>query len=78
MGWRRHSLGGKQIHDVVDDLYRTHIDVEVEAEFKRGPYDGTRSVDTKHFRIVGVRNEDVDDYHLYITDPHEKSFSRQI
>ncbi len=36
--WRGDAirLEGKQIQDVVDDLYRTYIDVEVEAEFKRG------------------------------------------
>ena len=61
-------LEGKQIHDVVDDLYRTYIDVEVEAEFKRGPYNGTRSLDTKRFRVVGVCNEDADDHHLFITN----------
>jgi len=73
--WRGDAirLEGKQIHDVVDDLYRTYIDVEVEAEFKRGPYNGTRSVDTKQFRVVDVRNEDADDYHLYITNlPREE------
>jgi len=67
-------LEGKQIHDVVDDLYRTYIDVEVEAEFKRGPYNGTRSLDTKRFRVVGVRNEDADDYHLYITNLPREEF----
>jgi len=34
--WRGNAihLEGKKIHDVVDDLYRTYIDGEVEAEFK--------------------------------------------
>ena len=34
--WRGDAirLGGKKIQNVVDDLYRTYIDVEVEAEFK--------------------------------------------
>ncbi len=67
-------LEGKQIHDVVDDLYRTYIDVEVEAEFKRGRYNGTRSVDTKRFRIVGVLVADADDYHLYITNLPREEF----
>ena len=74
--WRGDAirLEGKQIQDVVDDLYRTYIDVEVEAEFKRGPYNGTCSVDTKQFRVVGVRNKDADDYHLYITNLPRKEF----
>ena len=67
--WRGRAipLEGSQIHDVVDDLHREYIDVEVEAEFKRGQYEGTRSLDTKRFRVVGVRDGDADDYHLYIT-----------
>jgi len=55
MARARHSLEGKQIQDVVDDLSRQYIDVEVEAEFKRGQYEGTRSLDTKRFRVVGVQ-----------------------
>ena len=75
--WRGRAipLEGKQIHDVVGDLHRQYIDVAVEAEFKRGPYEGTRSVDTKQFRVVGVRNEDADDYHLYITNLTREEFS---
>jgi len=47
--WRGRAipLEGKQIHDVVNDLSRKYIDVEVEAEFKRGQYEGTRSLATK-------------------------------
>jgi len=48
--------------------------VEVEVEFKRGPYNGTRSLDTKRFRVVGVRNEDADDYHLYVTNLSREEF----
>jgi putative transposase len=68
--WRGRAipLEGEQIHDIVGDLHRTYIDVEVEVEFKRGPYEGTRSLDTKRFRVVGVRDVDADDYHLYITN----------
>jgi IS4 transposase len=51
------------------------MDVEVEVGFKRGLYDGTRSLDTKRFRVVGVRNEDIDDYHLYVTNLTKKEFS---
>jgi len=66
-------LEGEKIRDVVDGLYRKYIDVEMEAEFKRGKYNGTRSLDTKRFRAVGVRDED-ENYHLYITNlPHEES-----
>ena len=53
---------------------RKYIDVEVEAEFKRGQYEGTRSLDTKRFRVVGVRDEDADDYLLYITNLPREEF----
>jgi len=74
--WRGRAipLEGKQIHDVVDDLSRRYIDVGVEVEFKRGQYEGTRSLDTKRFRVVGVRDEDADDYHLYITNLPREEF----
>ena len=62
-------LEGKGIFDVAGDLYRKHIDVEVEVEFQRRPYGGTQSWDSKRFRVVGVRDEDADDgYRLYITN----------
>jgi len=68
--WRGRAipLEGEQIHDVMDDLHREYIDVEVKAEFDRRPYGGTQSRDTKRFRVVGVRKEDADDYHLSITN----------
>ena len=74
--WRGRAipLEGKQLRAVLDDLDQKYIDVEVEVEFKRGPYNGTRSLDTKRFRVVGVRNEDADDYHLYITNLARKEF----
>jgi len=72
-------LNGKQIHDVVDDLSQKYIDVEVEAEFKRGQYEGTRSLDTKRFRVVGVLVADADDYHLCITNlPRDELFPEDL
>jgi IS4 transposase len=74
--WRGRAipLEGKQIQDVVDDLHRQYIDVMVEATFKRGPYEGTQSLDTKQFRVVGVLNPDADDHHLYITNLPREEF----
>jgi len=68
--WRGRAipLEGEQVFEIAEDLQRKYVDVEVEVEFRRGPYAGTRSWDTKRFRVVGVRNEDADDYHFYITN----------
>ncbi|WP_141212128.1 transposase, partial [Halorubrum ezzemoulense] len=72
--YRAIPLEGKQLRSVLNDLDRKYIDVEVEVEFKRGPYNGTQSLDTKRFRVVGVRDEDADDYHLYMTNLVRKEF----
>ena len=74
--WRGDAipLEGEQIQDVVDDLYREYIDVEVEATFQRREYAGTQSYDSKKFRVVGVRDEDADDYHFYITNLPREEF----
>lgn len=69
-------LEGERIYDVVGDLYREHIDVEVEISFQRRVYDGVKSWDTKQLRVVGVRDEDADDgYRLYITNLPQDEFS---
>jgi len=75
--WRGRAipLEGKQIQDVVGDLQRQYIDVELEATFKRRVYEGAQSLDTKQFRVVGVRTEDADDYQLYITNLPRAEFT---
>ena len=68
--WRGRAipLEGEQVFEIAEDLHREYVDVEVEVAFRRGPYAGTRSWDTKRFRVVGVRNKDAADYHFYITN----------
>lgn len=69
-------LEGKQIHDVVGDLQRAELDVEVELAFKRRVYNGTRSTDQRRFRVVGVRDPDAaDGYRLYLTNLPRAWFS---
>ena len=74
--WRGRAirLEDKKVYDVVDDLKREYINVEVEVSFQRREYEGTQSWDTKRFRVVGVRNEDADDYHLYMTNLARSEF----
>ena len=54
------DIEGAQVFDVVGDLRRQYIDVDVAVGFKRREYDGTRSTDIKQFRVVGVLNPDTD------------------
>ena len=74
--WRGRAipLEGEQVFEIAGDLHRKYVDVEVEVEFRRGPYAGTRSWDTKRFRVVGVLVADADDYHFYITNLPRKWF----
>jgi IS4 transposase len=76
--WRGRAIPfeGKNVFDVLGDLCREHIDVEVEVRFQRREYNDKRSWDSKRFRVVGVRDEDADDgYRLYITNLPSGKFS---
>ena len=67
-------LEGEEVFEIAEDLHRKYVDVEVQVEFRRGPYAGTRSWDTKRFRVVGVLVADADDYHFFITNLPRKWF----
>ena len=75
--WRGNAraLVGEQIWDVIDDLHRQEVDVLVEVSFKRRIYGGTRSSDTRTFRVTGHRNPESGEYHLYITNLPNESFT---
>ena len=67
--WRGRAipLEGEQVFEIAEDLHRKYVDVEVEVRFRRGPYAGTRSWDTKRFRVVGGRHEGPPPDQLYNT-----------
>lgn len=52
--------------DVLKDLKRQFLDVEVEVYFDRRAYRGKEKKDTERFRLVAIYNEDEDKYHMYI------------
>jgi len=66
------NLVGERIRDVVPFLKRRVLDVEVEATFSGRCYAGRHRKRTERFRVVGIRNRQAREYHLYITnvDPH--------
>jgi len=49
-------------------MWRSKSSSSVGRTTGRGP------LDTKRFRVVGVRNEDADDYHLYVTNLSREEF----
>jgi len=61
-------LVGQHLQDVLGSLRRPVIDFEVEVQFSRRAYGGSRSRDKARFRLVGVRNFETGRYHLYLTN----------
>jgi putative transposase len=68
--WRGASvpLVGERLQDVLARLQRGILDVEIEVAFPRRSYCGKRSRDTARFRLVGIRDAETGDYHLYVTN----------
>jgi IS4 transposase len=66
-------LEGKRLQDVIDDLQRKEIDVDIELSFdrKRGSCRST----TRTFRMVGLRDATDDEYHLFLTNLDEDTYS---
>jgi hypothetical protein len=67
------SLPGRRLQDVLGDLTREIIDLTVGISFKWRPSAGKQSTDSMEVRVVGVRNEDTDGYHLYVTNSPTRS-----
>ena len=75
--WRGASveLVGQRLQDVIARLKREELDVEIEVQFKRRSYAGKQSSAHQRFRLVGLRNEESGEYHLYVTNLPADRFS---
>ena len=75
--WRGASvpLVGEKLQDVIARLKREEIDADVEVQFKRRKYAGKRSDARERFRLVGRRNDETGQYHLYVTNLPADRFS---
>jgi IS4 transposase len=62
------DVQGKHLQDILEDLKRQVLDVDVEVAFNRRAYRGKEKKDNERFRLVAVYNEDEEKYHLYITN----------
>jgi IS4 transposase len=73
--WRGNSipLEGESLQDVLDDLQRQVIDVHITLSFDRKR--GSCASTTRTFRLVGVRNEESGEYHLYLTNLGQDEYS---
>ncbi len=73
--WRGNSipLEGESLQAVLDDLHRQEIDVHItlSSECKRWPCAST----TRTFRLVCLRNEAAEEYHLYLANLGREEYS---
>ena len=60
------DLRARRLQDILKDLKRQVLDVDVEVAFNRRAYRVKEKRDNERFRMVAVYNEDK--YHLYITN----------
>ena len=73
------ELVGRRLQDVLGRLQRGVIDVTVEFSFRKRTYGGTRSGARSRFRLVGVLDEETQEYHLYVTNlPVEKLSAEDV
>lgn len=59
---------GHLLQDVLGDLKREVLDVEVEVCFKRRTYNGIQRTARERFRIVAIRDRKTKRYHCYLTN----------
>ena len=73
--WRGNSipLDGESLQDVLDDLQRQEIDVRITLSFERKRGSGASA--TRTFRLVGLRNEATEEYHLYLTNLGKEDYN---
>ncbi|MFC7126517.1 IS4 family transposase [Halovenus rubra] len=73
--WRGNSipLEGESLQDVLDDLQRQEIDVRITLSFERKRGSGAST--TRTFRLVGLRNKESEEYHLYLTNLGKEDYS---
>jgi len=68
---------GERLKDVVHRLRREQFDVEVEVDFRRREYAGSRSGARRRLRLVGVKNPQTGRYHLYVTNIRPERLSAE-
>jgi len=62
------DVQGKYINEVLPELKRQMLDVNVEISFKRRKYRGKQRNDTEIFRLVAILNEETGKYYTYLTN----------
>lgn len=71
------DLSGKSLKDILPHLKREVLDVLVELSFRRRPYKGKASSAKETYRLIGILNQDTNEYHLYLTDLSPEQISAE-
>ena len=68
--WRGRSieLVGKRLKEVLPNLKRQVLDVEVEVQFPRRTYRSHQSRARRAFRLIALRHRETGAYHVYLTN----------
>lgn len=62
------EVAGRHLQEVLGRLERQTIDVTVALEVELRKYRGRSRTKTRHFRLVGVKDEETGEYFLYFTN----------
>ena len=62
------SIEARKLKSVLARLKRKEIDVQIEVKTKKREYKGRRNSKITTFRLIGIRDDETGDYHLYITN----------
>lgn len=79
--WRGRAveLEGRKLQTVLKEIQRDVLDVEAEVAFKGRAYRRVRRIRRRPFRLIGIRNAETGNYHLYITNvPPERLSAEDI
>ncbi len=61
-------LVGRTLQEVLPWLQREILDAEVEVSYRKRPYRGQQRTATLRLRLVGIRDGQSGEYHLYLTN----------
>jgi IS4 transposase len=65
---RTTEIKGRPLQEVLKKLKRDVVDLQCRVSFKGRRYRGVQTMHEQIFRVVGVRNAETGDFHLYVTN----------
>lgn len=72
------QLVGRSLQSILLFIRREVLDAQVDVTYKKQKYRGKRRSVTTSFRLVGIRNPETQEYHLYLTNLPVTLFSARV